>query len=436
MDFTKDKTHNIHTKYIKKNIQNYSRVCNVNYHLIDKYEKLYDEYLNDFNFGPNNIRPNNSNPIENFTDDINNKCYRNMSIIYDDLNDLCKKIDYRIKDANLNINSRKAQSDPVIKSLINNMEPRLINRCDKLSKNLDDLFLLFYNDYSTVAKQIKLKDYKYIVSQSDEVLFDNFLNEKGIKTKYHAKNHTIKNKIPKNRTIEAFGIFGTVKKIFGIMKSVMNFFGMIFKLIGKVMKYIGPFIKKVFSLAKKAFIFVRDNFLPMIKRIIQFVWSAIKLIPTFIRQIIKLYLWYWGAWIKVIKNFVRCPLIPPIIFILIFFGIQIYIKYITDLPLPVPPIIPAIFGLIITIHQLYFNGDQMYSIQNKLINYIVPLIRPKTSKKVTAKDNIIYISEVILPKILKNLPIIIIICMIVPIVVKFLMKIYIDKFTKKISSLL
>ena len=123
-------------------------------------------------------------------------------------------------------------------------------------------------------------------------------------------------------------------------------------------------------------------------------------------------------------------------FILIFFGVQIYITHITDLPMPVPPIIPAVFGIIITIHQLYFNGDKMYSMQIKLINFIIPLIRPKTSGKVTAKDNIIYISEVIIPKILKNLPIIIIICMVVPIIVKFLMKIYIDKFTEKITSLL
>ena len=108
---------------------------------------------------------------------------------------------------------------------------------------------------------------------------------------------------------------------------------------------------------------------------------------------------------------------------------QKYVEFLTDIS-SIPPQVYLVISLVLTIHQIYFNGDKFFIIQNKIIQLIVPFFRSKKSKKTNLKDDILYLTDVLIPRIVKYSPHIIAVFIISAIVIK----IYVNKYTEKLLS--
>jgi len=454
MNFTKVKKDERSIRHSKKDIQKYTRLCYDNLNIINKYEKLYCEYFDDFNFNPvsesvsDSTKPPNNNKVQenfdNFDDDdiiknINNKCTHNLSIIYNDFKDLSDKINYRINDAKLDINSNKTKSDPIIKSLINKAEPKLKYRFEKLNKNLDEIFDLFHVDYNNVGNLININEYSKLITPSDDIEFEKMLKKKGIRIDKTKPDTKYKTKSDKN-IIENFGIFSAAKKISNTVKSVGNIVKSIFTMMRRVFNFFISTLRKIKNTAififttikktiQKVYSFIRHTLIPGIRKYVQFVWKILSYIPAILKKYVTIQLKVWCMTLRVFLNFIRCPAIPIIIFIILFIGMQKYVEFLIDLS-SVPPVVYLVISLVLTIHQIYFNGDNFYLLQNSIIQSIVPLFRSKNSKKTNLKDDIKFVTTVLIPRIVKYLPHIIAIFIVSTIIIK----IYINKYTEKIIS--
>jgi hypothetical protein len=439
-------------------INSFIKLCNYNENLVDKYTKIYDDIFDDWDFDSAANYNNQSNlNIENFTDktdNITSKCLGDLNTIYTDLKLLNTNIKSRADEKKLT--KEHFESDHKIKEMIQNTTQKIDNRCQKLNKHLHTMFELFYDDYAIVKNIIGLDDYKHIVKKNDDIEFENYLSSNGIDTAQYEKfsdgiddiktienfelmKSVYDNNTNSTKTTEKFlggvtkAIRGIGKAIKGIpngIKKILGFFKKILKFLAKLGKSFGKILKKLFGVVIKVFKFVAKNLIPLMKVLIKFVWKVIKFIPKAIRLIFRYYVWLFKFYVTLIKNYIKCPIAPWIVLIILFFGLQIYIKYITGLPLSIPPQGALIFAAFITIHQLYYNLNLMKSINKLIMKAIIWLIN-RVDKKLNFKGKRLDKQlELIIPFIAKNASKIIFLILIGFIIIKITLNYIIKKIKK------
>jgi hypothetical protein len=469
----KDNIHNLyraqqvyksHNRYNRDDINTYIQLCDINYEMVEKYEKLYNDNVGDWNFdsvyldGTNKINTIN----ESFSNDskyIENKCIHDMTMIYDNVEILYKKIYDRIKDAGLNPESSEIKSDPVIRNLIKNAELEMSNRCKKTKGNFKQMFSLFYEDYDRIKDIIKLDEYSNIIKPSDDSEFETFLNQSGINFNTDIKK--------KEKTIEKFGklkrafkklgrgfkkgfgkigkglkkgfnavksgigkgisgIFGALKKIVGAFSKIIKFISGFGKMIGKLFTKI---FKTIFGVMLMVFKFIAKELIPLAKILVKFIWKVIKFIPKLVVWWFKLYVWWFKMYFTLIKNYIRCPLIPFPMIIGLFFGLQIYLKFITGLQSPIPPLGILIISVFLTLHQLYYNVEGLIKLQKTLIS-IIMWAASFVKKPGYKPRNFAAMIEETVPKIAKNIPQIILGIMVALIVFKIIINFIYNKISE------
>jgi hypothetical protein len=452
-------------------IHSFIKLCNYNENLVDKYTKIYDDIFDDWDFDSAANYNNQSNlNIENFTDktdNITSKCLGDLNTIYTDLKLLNTNIKSRADEKKLT--KEHFESDHKIKEMIQNTTQKIDNRCQKLDKHLHTMFELFYDDYAIVKDIIGLDDYKHIVKKNDDIEFENYLSSNGIDTAQYEKfsdgiddiktienfelmKSVYNNNTNSTKTTEQFlggvtrairgignaikGIPNGIKKILGFFKKIIQTIAKLGKSFGKMIvklgKSIGKILKKLFGVVIKVFKFVAKNLIPLMKVLIKFVWRVIKFIPRAIRLIIRYYVWLFKFYITLIKNYIKCPIAPWIFLIILFFGLQIYIKYITELPSSIPPQWILAFAAFITIHQLYYNVNLMKSINKLIMKAIIWLIN-RVDKKLNFKGKRLDKQlALIIPFIAKNLSKIIFFILMSFVIIKVI----INYIIKKIKTLI
>ena len=321
----------------------------------------------------------------------------------------------------------KEKLDMYQKNYENNFIKYFINEDDNLNKNYleiinikDDVEKIINNGYSDVNN---LNIYKNLLDQCSN-----------LRTIIKSYNNNINNIIPKiNEKISLYENFSlnhpkkiledipdaigkAISKVFSKVTDVFNMILKFFKWVyGQISDYF-PLIKKIFNkifnFIKKTILFIKNKIIPMIIKIF-------KLIPYLFKTILTTF-----------TNIKKTKLLFPILFLLLLFGVQIYLRYLTGLQAPIPSVIIIIISLLLSLFIITYHGDTMYNIEKNFLKYIIILFDNDTIKKkynLSSKFGINNYDSSIneLTNILFNNPITtIIVCLITLVLFKILLKIF------------
>ena len=136
-------------------------------------------------------------------------------------------------------------------------------------------------------------------------------------------------------------------------------------------KFLKPLFNEIFGAMKYVFEFIKDFIIPFLKNVIEFV---IKYVPALIKRIGELTIRYF-------KNYSKTFLIAWIIFILVFFGIQVYMNILLDISLPIPHVILLGIAGLIMFDQVMNNVDNLEYYQGQIKILIVKIFSSDNIKK-------------------------------------------------------
>jgi phage-related protein len=136
-------------------------------------------------------------------------------------------------------------------------------------------------------------------------------------------------------------------------------------------KFLKPLFNEIFGAMKYVFEFIKDYIIPFLKNIIEFV---IKYVPQLIKRIGELTVRYF-------KNYSKTFLIAWVIFILVFFGIQVYMNLLLDISLPIPHIVLIGIAGLIMFDQVMNNVENLEYYQNEMKAIIVKIFSSDNIKK-------------------------------------------------------
>jgi hypothetical protein len=335
-------------KYSKQDFNTYIQLCDINYNMLNKYEKLYNNTFKNLNLESkfNNEYFNNNNTM------------LNLKTIHNDLFTLHTKINNRIIKKKLTDIS-DIETDKNIKKNIKKTEKKIIINCNNVKKDVKNIMKIFHDDYNYLRNIYKFN------SDSNLPNIENF------------DIHNIGDKISGVGGKISDGVSGGINGVFAALKNIIDMFKTISVQIanfgtdfGKILTNI---FKSVFGMMLTVFNFIANELIPLIKVLIKFLWSVIEFLPKIIAKIFNIYK-------NLMLNYIKAPITPIIFFIILFFGLQIYIKNITGLEEPIPSIVMIAICMLIIFHQISYNNNFLVNCDNKITNGIINFFKIKSIK--------------------------------------------------------
>jgi len=128
-------------------------------------------------------------------------------------------------------------------------------------------------------------------------------------------------------------------------------------------KFLKPLFDEVFGAMKSVFEFIIKDIIPLLKKIIEFLFEYVP----------KTLSWMYTTSNKFFNNFAKTYIIAWILFIFIFFGLQLYLKFIFGLEASIPPIVVLVIAGLVIFDQILNNVNNLIIYQKKIENYLVHL---------------------------------------------------------------
>jgi hypothetical protein len=351
-----------------KESEKYLKMCNKYQKILDTYEKIYIDSQSNIKF---------KFDLNKNLDIINNlDTVKNFKKISSELSSIQNKISKpniidKSKNNNLKINQIVKKSSSKI-----NKRCKLIYLDIKLFENiLDDTYTPNSNTNTSNTKTSNLNE-PYINKPYTNT---SNLNEPYTNTS-NSKQQTIEHLKALKKGIKKVGggisgFINKIKEILGIFPKIIKKITGLGKTVGKVVSNI---VKKIFGAMLSVFKFIKNKLVPIIVGSVKFI---IKWVPKIFMGIINYYKWLFRTIIKIMRNYAKSPIIPWLIFIVGYFGIQIYTTKIIELNDSLPPVIPLAVGGIGALFCLFSFGPLLIKFHKILIKYIIMFFKSKFIKK-------------------------------------------------------
>ena len=267
---------------------------------------------------------------------------------------------------------------------IYNLGDKCINNIKNISNNIDD--------YKIVKKECnKLKkNFKKIVNKLDNK--ENFGILDDIPNKILGPIKEIPDKIispinnniinPLKREVKEKIIDPIKKVIDNILENIEQLLIQIKNLANNIGDKLKEIFKKIFETVLYIFNLINEKVIPFFKKIINYLKDLFKQLPGLIRFLADKSLVLAKTLFRAFTKFTKSPIFPIVLFILIFFGIQIYFSFVTGLFIPFPPPISALFSLYIVCHTLIYRYEFIEKYNNIIMDGIKMLFKNNNIKKI------------------------------------------------------
>lgn len=326
-------------------INNYLEFTETNLNLLEKYSnKFYDSFdLLEIYY---------EDDIEDYTDlyYIEDKCLKNIDNISNNLND------YRIvkrECSNLKKNFNK-----------------IVNKLDNKELFFDKIFKPVSNVVKPLTETLNFNSIINPIKELPDRIVRPLTNTFGDLPNRIVRPLTNTLGDLPNRIVKP--IINIINNIAKIMRDLLHQIKNISEKTGNIIKKV---VHKIFETVLYIFNLIKTKVIPFIKKIIGFIRSILRELPGLIRFIAKTSIRLAKVLFRALIKFKKSPLFPIILFILLFFGIQIYFKFITGLPLPLPPIISALFSLYIVVHTLIYRYPFVEKYNNEINKILIDILK-------------------------------------------------------------
>jgi len=273
---------------------------------------------------------------------------------------------------NKNINKLNNFNDDYL--LINNISNDIINTIDNSYQQIDIDLSVHYNINNYCIKIMN------IVNEYDDII-NNYK-----KTEHFNIDDEVKNIVSSvsNKLSDTFKSFKTIfsdvgvviikifKPIFKVFNYILRFYKYVFDKVQDNLPFIKEMFLKIKSIIIKIYNFTANTVIPFLKTLIKLI---IKNAPKIIKLIIRYYLGF--------IFFFPQTFIPALfMFVCLVFGIQLYLKKLTNLEQPISTYVIIIFSWFIVQNYVAFKGENLVPIQNKIIDMIIYLLKSNLFKKI------------------------------------------------------
>ena len=136
-------------------------------------------------------------------------------------------------------------------------------------------------------------------------------------------------------------------------------------------KFLKPLFNEVFGAMKSVFEFIVKDIIPLLKKIVEFLFEYVPKTVT----------WMYNTSNKFFNNFAKTYIISPILFIFIFFGLQLYLKFIFGLEASVPPVVVLVIVALVIFDQILNNVNNLIIYQKIVEKYLVKLFSIDSVKR-------------------------------------------------------
>jgi phage-related protein len=126
-------------------------------------------------------------------------------------------------------------------------------------------------------------------------------------------------------------------------------------------KYLKPIFMEMFGVMKEVFKFIWNEVIPLLRRLIVFIVKELPILMKKFYEIMK----------RFSINLYNTSFISGLLVIVVFVGLQVYMKHLLDTEMTVPHILLIFFTLSILWDQVMNNTKRMISLQKSIISGIV-----------------------------------------------------------------
>jgi hypothetical protein len=311
------------------------KLCKDSQYELDKYKKNYDKLMIKLNKSSNSNLQTNNISIYTYDDDDTT----------DDLIHILK---------NLNKINKKISDDIYVKHKC----VEINDKCNVFEEKIQNMRTLFKNNVNQIMDiNAHLIDKKH----------------KNKKTEHFGVGD-----ITGGLTKGVSGIMDILKTIIDLFKEmvdqVKNIGAQIAQLGEKISVVLQNVLKQIFGIMITVFDWINKEVIPIMKILMEFLLKVITVyIPQGISWMTSFLIWVYRVVVQIAINYANCSISPVLLFIFVFFGIQMYTKYLTGLAVPVPLIPTAIFGLVVVLHQLYYNIAGLQPINDQIESIIISI---------------------------------------------------------------
>lgn len=364
-------------------MNDYHKLCKTNVNLLNKYENTFNKLASKISFNDNNdydfiitsLNPDklNSNKfikhLNSICDELNmikSKNYNNHNMSNNDI----EYINKSINDSCIGFNDKFKELSKMSTDSANNIIIFLKLHSSKKHHNSSTNQAEHFN-VKKLSRSIKKGTSKAIntVKKGTSKAVDTVKKDtsKAVDT---VKKGTLKavDTVKNTATSGINAVFDILKKIISMFEKILDQIKDIGKNIAIVME---DLFKKIFGIMLDVFKWIANELVPIMKTLIKYMVKFITVyLPQTVQYMYKFYVELFNSYVKIIVNFTKAPIPPPILFVIIFFGLQMFLKYITGLPSSIPPFYIAIFSLLLVSNQLYYNIDNLKIMNKWIIDFV------------------------------------------------------------------
>jgi len=342
----------------KRNIYNFSqglKKLETLKHLDHKYENYHNNINENFGIGD----------IGNIGDKIKNELIKPIENVSKDLSN---KIKDSTSSAFNSVNSKLNNITDSVSSSVNSIKSSVTSKIDDMNSTLN-------KTVGTMQSGVNKA-----IDKTAQV------------SKEFPEQATRISKVVGNQITEEFNkvqIFfkELIDRVLDVLKIIVSKYDMIIKEIIKIShtianfsenfynKYLKPIFYEIFGTMKQVFEFIWRELVPYLRRLLLFI---VRDLPNL------LYRLYVNITIFS-KNLAQSFIISVLLTFLIFFGLQVYAKFLFETEFTIPHIVLLYFTCYLMVYLIFNYIETLKYLQNKLIQFVIAIIKSSLGRWILKK---------------------------------------------------